>query len=129
MRLSELVTITQDMWGREPEVFNTKVEGIYDTRTAGHGGYLVDTRLHPELKNYGADTRNSNIRAFEEDYEALKVLWLYPQLINNSERANEWLNEKTVVRYEPNSNFLNEFPNRKLLDNDKSIEEEEANEL
>ena len=123
MSLSELISITQDMWGREPEVFNTKVEGIYDTRTAGHGGYLVDTRLHSELKGYGADTFNSNIRAFEEDYEALKVLWLYPQLINNPERADEWLNEKTVVRYEPDSNFLKEFPTRRMIIN-KSEEEE-----
>ena len=125
MRLSELVAITQDMWGREPEVFNTKVEGIYDTRTAGHGGYLVDTRLHPELKEYGANTINSNIRAFEEDYESLKVLWLYPQLINNPEKAEEWLNENTVVRYEPDSNFLKEFPTRKIIINDSEEEEME----
>lgn len=122
MVLSELISITQDMWGGDAEVFSTKVEGIYDTTTARHGGYLVDTRLHPDLKKYGAKTFNSYIRAFEEDYEALKVLWLYPQLINNPEKAEEWLNKESVIRFDEDDRFLREFPIRRIIMNEEEEE-------
>lgn len=122
MVLSELISITQDMWGGDAEVFSTKVEGIYDTTTARHGGYLVDTRFHPELKQYGAKTYKSYIRAFEEDYEALKVLWLYPQLINNPEKAEEWLNKESVIRFDKDDSFLREFPSRRIIINEEEEE-------
>ena len=127
MVLSELISITQDMWGGDAEVLPTKVDGIYDTTTARHGGYLVDTRLHPKLRKYGEKTFNSHIRAFEEDYEALKVLWLYPQLLKEPEKANEWLNEKTVTRFDEDDKFLKEFPTRRIILNEP--EEEETNGL
>lgn len=121
MNLSKLISATIDMWGHEAEVFNTKVKGIYDTRTARHGGYLVDITIHPELKEYGAKTNDSSIRAFEEDYEALKVLWIYPELINNPEKADEWLNAETVIRFDKDDSFLKDFPARNAI---KDQEEE-----
>lgn len=123
MNLSELVSITKDMWGNGAEVFNTKVKGIYDTRTDRHGGYLVNIKIHPEFKNYGAETKNSYIRAFEEDYEAMKILWVYPELLHNPEKAKEWLTKENVIRYEANDNFLKDFPKKNLI---KEQEEEET---
>ena len=125
MILREVTSVAEMMWGEDARTFPTKVKGICEAITSRHGGYLVDINIHPDLKNYGDPTRVPNIRAFEEDYEALKVLWLYPQLINNPERADEWLNEKTVVRYEPNSNFLKEFPTRRIFLNEPKEEEME----
>lgn len=122
MNLNELVSITEDMWGDGAEVFQTNVKGIYDTRTSRHGGYLVDINIHKELKNYGDETNNSSIRAFEEDYEAMKVLWLYPELLKNPEK--EWLTKENVIRYETNDNFLKDFPERNVIQNQEKEEEE-----
>ena len=110
MLLRDLEYATENMWGREPRVCITKVKGIYDTTTARHGGYLVDINLHPELSKYGAKTNIPNLRAFEEDYEALKVLWVYPQLINNIKEAKSWLTPENVIRYEADDRFLKDFP-------------------
>lgn len=124
MNYFDLKSATKYMWGNEAVVYDTKVEGIYDTTTARHGGFLVDITLHPELKNYGDKTNIPNIRAFEEDYESLKVYWLYPELINNKEKANEWLNEKTVIRFDEDDSFLKDFPERRVLENDEEEEDE-----
>lgn len=112
--INKLKSITRDMWGENPEVIFTKVRGIYDTNTNRHGGFLVDINLHPELKDYGSKTEHKDIRAFEEDYEALKVLWLFPELIRSKENIDEWLNKDTVVRYEDNKKFIEEFPERRI---------------
>lgn len=122
MNLNQLISATENMWGNGAEVFATKVKGIYDTTTARHGGYLVDINIHPELKNYGSKTNDPSIRAFEEDYEALKVLWVYPELIKNPEKAKEWLTSENVIRYDSNDNFLKDFPRNNLTE---SQEEEE----
>lgn len=124
MNLSKLISITENMWGNSPQVFNTKVEGIYDTSTSRHGGFLVDINIHPELKKYGWETNDSSIRAFEEDYEALKVLWIYPELINNPEKADEWLNAETVIRFDGDDSFLKDFPERNIIQNQEKEEEE-----
>lgn len=121
MNLSKLLSATEYMWGHDAEVFKTKVNGIYDTRTARHGGYLVDISIHPELKKYGAETNNSSIRAFEEDYEAMKILWVYPELLQNPEKAKEWLTQENVIRYEADDSFLKDFPERNVI---KDQEEE-----
>lgn len=117
MNLRELVSATEYMWGNAPEVFDTKVKGIYDTTTARHGGYLVDITIHPELGKYGAKTNITNIRAFEEDYEALKVLWVYPELINNLENVKEWLTADDIIRGDENTDFLKDFPECSLYKN------------
>lgn len=121
MTLSKLISITEYMWGNDVQIYNTKIEGIYDTTTARHGGYLVDINLHPELKKYGSKTNDSSIRAFEEDYEALKVLWVYPELLKNPEKASEWLNSETVIRFDKDDSFLKDFPSKNL---NKSEEDE-----
>ncbi len=110
----ELENITRDMWGEDPQVFATSYEGIYDTNTSRHGGYLVDTNLHPELKGFGVKTTENNIRAFEEDYEALKVLWLFPKLIKSKENLDKWLNKDTVIKYDDTDKFLKQFPERRI---------------
>lgn len=122
---NKLISITKDMWGNEPQVFNTKVKGIYDTSTSRHGGYLVDINIHPELKKYGCETNEPSIRAFEEDYEALKVLWLYPELINNTERVSEWLNSETVIKYDSDDRFIKDFPKRNVIEDEEREEENE----
>lgn len=124
MNVNQLISATEYMWGDSAEVFNTKVKGIYDTRTARHGGYLVDINIHPEFKNYGAETNDSSIRAFEEDYEAMKILWVYPELLQNPEKAKEWLTKENVIRYEANDNFLKDFPERNIMQNQEKEEEE-----
>lgn len=112
---SELIQITGDMWGKYGiEVKNTKVKGIYDTQTGRHGGYLVDIEIHPELKEYGDKTSNPSIRAFEEDYEAKKILWIYPQLINNPEEAKKYLTAENVIRFDKDDSFLKDFPKRNI---------------
>ncbi len=124
MNRYDLYSVTRYMWGKYAQVHNTKVKGIYDTTTERHGGYLVDITIHPELKEYGEKTNDSSIRAFEEDYEALKVLWLYPELINNTEKLEEWLNTKTVIRFDKDDSFLKRFPERNILENQEQEEEE-----
>jgi hypothetical protein len=119
---SDLISVSEDMWGNEAQIFNTKVEGIYDATTARHGGYLVDIKMHPKLKKYGAKTNNSNIRAFEEDYEAMKVLWIYPELLQHPEKASEWLTAENVIKYDKDNSFLKDFPKRNIIE---SQEEEE----
>ena len=123
MLIRDLEYATENKWGSGIKVFKTKVKGIYDTTTARHGGYLVDINLHPELSKYGAKTNIPNLRAFEEDYEALKVLWVYPQLINNIKEAKSWLTPESVIRYDDNNNFLKDFPERKTLDEHEEEEE------
>lgn len=125
MNLSQLISATEYMWGYNAEIFNTKVKGIYDTRTDRHGGYLVDINIHPEFKKYGAETNNSSIRAFEEDYEAMKVIWLYPSLVNNKKWYDN-LKIDEVVRYESDTKFKREFPYKGGLEvnrNNKEMEE------
>lgn len=117
MNISDLISATADMWGYDPKVSNTVVKGIYDTTTARHGGYLVDVTIHPKFEKYGEKTIIPNIRAFEEDYEALKVIWIYPELLKNPENAKEWLTAENVTRYEQNKEFLNDFPECNLYIN------------
>ena len=85
--VNDLMMAAKDMWGNVDKVKKTKIKGIFDVCTEGHGGYLVDITVHDELKNYGFETNIENLRAFEEDYEALKVLWLFPELIRNTKNT------------------------------------------
>ena len=105
----DLIDIGIDMWREVAEVSKTNVDGIFKCITNGHGGYLVDIKKHPELKKYGCSTYNKQINAFEEDYDALKVEWLYPSLINNQEWYDN-LKIDEVVRYESNNKFKTEIP-------------------
>ena len=122
MNFNELKSATEFMWGSDSIIEDTIIDGIYDTSTASHGGYLVDITKVPELAKYGAKTNIPNIRAFEEDYEALKVLWLFPELLKNPEEAYKWLNTETVTQYDKDNKFLEEFPKRReqidILGND-----------
>lgn len=126
MELYKLENITIDMWGGDIQIFNTPYEGIYDTSTRRHGGFLVDTNLHPELRGFGEKTTERNIRAFEEDYEALKVLWLFPKLIRSEEDIDKWLNKDTVVRYDSDKRFIEKFPERRIeYKKQNNLEDEE----
>lgn len=108
----DLVSIAEDEWGDDVIIDGTEVDGIYDVQTARHGGYLVDINLYPELAEFGAKTRHENINAFEEDYEALKVLWLFPQLLRDKEA--KWLTADNVVKYDADKKFITKFPERKV---------------
>jgi len=125
MRNKDLVLIAENMWGNEAQIRETKIKGIYEAITPRHGGYLVDINIHSKLKNYGSKTEDLHIRAFEEDYEALKVLWVYPQLIKNPYRSEEWLNEENLMKYESNSNFLKDFPRKNIIENEEKDNEYE----
>lgn len=121
----DLIDIGIYMWREGAKVRETNVDGIFECITNGHGGYLIDIEKHPELKQYGWTTYNKQINAFEEDYEALKVEWLYPSLVKNQ----EWYNNLTideVVRYESNNRFKTEFPHKGGLEvnrNNQDMEE------
>jgi len=114
MKQYELISIAENLWGSQPMVKKTKVDGIYDVEASRHGGFLVDTNLHSKLKQYGDTIYNSNISAFEEDLEALKVLWLYPELINDEENVDRWLNTRMIQETYKGTEFLKEFPNRNI---------------
>lgn len=109
MNIKELKLVTEYMWGSNPVVKPTIIDGIYDTQTDRHGGYLVNIEKIPQLTNYGEKTNISNIKAFEEDYEALKVLWVFPKLINEPEKAHKWLTPEQVIKYESGVDFLEDF--------------------
>ena len=110
--ISDLVYIGTDMWRDGAIVKATDVDGIYKCTTNGHGGYLVDVVKHPELKDYGFPTLNKQINAFEEDYEALKVDWLYPSIIENK-KWYESITIEDIVYYETDDKFKNQFPNKR----------------
>lgn len=109
---SNLEEAGADLWGSEDVVVeDTIIDGIYNCYTARHGGYLVDTDIFPQLTKYGAKTSVNNIVGFEEDYEALKILWIFPMLINNEDFKNK-LDLDMVLHYEDslNDDFRKEFP-------------------
>lgn len=105
----DFVTAGESLWGEDCSVYDTVIDGIFDCSTAGHGGYLVDTTIFPELAKYGDKSSVANIVGFEEDYEALKVLWVFPQLIKSEDFKNK-LNLDMVLAYDEDKSFAKEFP-------------------
>ena len=130
----DLVQAGTDLWGEGAVVNDTIVDGIYDCYTNGHGGYLIDTDIFPQLKKYGEGTSIDNIVGFEEDYEALKILWVFPMLINNEDFKNK-LNLDMVLRYEDNLNddFRKEFPtiggSIEVIEENKKVDNEEKDNI
>ena len=131
---NDLVQAGTDLWGDGAVVNDTIVDGIYDCYTDGHGGYLIDTDIFPQLKKYGEETSIDNIVGFEEDYEALKILWVFPMLINNEDFKNK-LNLDMVLRYEDNLNddFRKEFPtiggSIEVIEENKKVDNEEKDNI
>lgn len=116
----DLVIAGESLWRDDARIYDTRVEGIYDCQTAGHGGYLVDTDVFPELAKYGEKTPIDNIVGFEEDYEALKVIWAVPEVLEQIQLDKDWYKNLTlddVLRYEDklNDEFRKEFPNKKEI--------------
>ena len=106
---NDFVKAGESLWGEDCSVYDTVIDGIFDCSTAGHGGYLVDTTIFPELAKYGEESSVANIVGFEEDYEALKVLWVFPQLIKSEDFKNK-LNLDMVLAYDEDKSFAKEFP-------------------
>lgn len=126
---TDLVRAGEDLWREGAVVKATKVDGIYDCYTSGHGGYLVDTNVHPELAKYGEKTYIDNIVGFEEDYEALKVIWVYPEVLKQIQLNSDWYEKLTlddVLRYEDSMNdtFRKEFPDKKSVEAPKEMKTE-----
>ena len=87
-------------------------EGIWWFTTAGHGGFVVDTDVRPKLKEfnskvyYGSGQRyyryeEQHFAAFEEDCEAAKVEWAYPEIMDKTSQwfsftcsQDEWVQER-----------------------------------
>ena len=116
----DLVIAGESLWRDDARIYETRVEGIYDCQTVGHGGYLVDTDVFPELAKYGDKTPIDNIVGFEEDYEALKVIWAVPEVLEKIQLDKDWYKNLTlddVLRYEDklNDEFRKEFPNKKEI--------------
>lgn len=116
----DLVIAGESLWRGDARIYDTRVEGIYDCQTAGHGGYLVDTDVFPELAKYGDKTPIDNIVGFEEDYEALKVIWAVPEVLEQIQLDKDWYKNLTlddVLRYDDklNDDFRKEFPNKKEI--------------
>lgn len=82
--------LASQMWG-EVQSQQKLAPGIWLFDTAGHGGYVVDTNIRQELK--GCETivctrsggckyrpDEQHFAQFEEDCEASKVEWLFPDM-------------------------------------------------
>ena len=130
----DLVAAGESLWRDDATIYKTNVDGIWDCHTAGHGGYLVDATKFPELAKYGDKTSVDNIVGFEEDYEALKVIWVVPEVLpekilsNNNFIKNLTIDQ--VTKYDNNDNFKNEFPDKKVKDNlDESEDSDKEKEI
>lgn len=124
----DLVRAGEDLWRDGAVIRPTKVDGIYDCSTDGHGGYLVDTTKFPELAKYGEKTYIDNIVGFEEDYEALKVIWLHPEVLADVQLDSDFIKNLTidqVTKYDNTDEFKNEFPERKAWKEPKEIKSED----
>lgn len=123
----DLVAAGESLWRDDATIYKTNVDGIWDCHTAGHGGYLVDATKFPELAKYGDKTSVDNIVGFEEDYEALKVIWVVPEVLSEKILSNnnfiKNLTIDQVTKYDNNDNFKNEFPDKKVKDNLEESEE------
>ncbi len=121
---NDFVKAGESLWGEDCSVYDTVIDGIFDCSTAGHGGYLVDTTIFPELAKYGEESSVANIVGFEEDYEALKVLWVFPQLIKSEDFKNK-LNLDMVLAYDEDKSFAKEFPTMggNIVMNENKLEE------
>ena len=53
---NDLISAGTELWRDGCTVKDTDVDGIYDCSTAGHGGFLIDTNIFPELAKYGDKT-------------------------------------------------------------------------
>ena len=119
-KIQDVIRAGEELWGDDARVYETRVDGIYNCDTARHGGYLVDTNVFPELAKYGEKTSIDNIVGFEEDYEALKVIWAVPEVLEKVQLNNNWYKDLTldkVLHYEDslNDDFRKEFPNKKEI--------------
>lgn len=119
-KIQDVIRAGEELWGDDARVYETRVDGIYNCDTARHGGYLVDTNVFPELAKYGDKTSIDNIVGFEEDYEALKVIWVVPEVLEQIQLNNDWYKDLTldkVLHYEDslNDDFRKEFPNKKEI--------------
>ena len=119
-KIQDVIRAGEELWGDDARVYETRVAGIYNCDTARHGGYLVDTNVFPELAKYGDKTSIDNIVGFEEDYEALKVIWVVPEVLEQIQLNNNWYKDLTldkVLHYEDslNDDFRKEFPNKKEI--------------
>lgn len=119
-KIQDVIRAGEELWGEDARVYETRVDGIYNCDTARHGGYLVDTNVFPELAKYGDKTSIDNIVGFEEDYEALKVIWAVPEVLEQVQLNNDWYKDLTldkVLHYEDslNDDFRKEFPNKKEI--------------
>lgn len=115
-RYQDLVSAGESLWRDGATIYDTDVDGIYDCHTAGHGGYLVDTAKFPELAKYGDETCIDGIVGFEEDYEALKVIWAVPEVLSEKQLNNNFIKNLTidqVTKYDNTDDFKNEFPERR----------------
>ena len=116
----DLVIAGESLWRDDATIYETRVDGIWDCHTAGHGGYLVDVTKFPELAKYGEKTSIDNIVGFEEDYEALKVIWAVPEVLEKIQLDKDWYKNLTlddVLKYDDklNDEFRKEFPNKKEI--------------
>ena len=110
-KIQDVKIAGEELWGDDARVYETRVDGIYNCDTARHGGYLVDTNVFPELAKYGEKTSIDNIVGFEEDYEALKVIWAVPEVLEQVQLNNNWYKDLTldkVLHYEDSLNLHRE---------------------
>lgn len=69
--------------------------GIWWFTTAGHGGFVVDLDVRPELKEFQSDVfrrerlyeHEQHFAAFEEDCMAPIVEWTYPEIMASIQKA------------------------------------------
>lgn len=95
--------MANQFWG-DVEVQKMIAPGIWWFSTAGHGGFIVDTDVRQELREFNSEVykngqcycREQHFAAFEEDCMAAIVEWTYPEIMP---KVFNWLVCSDIVGY------------------------------
>lgn len=107
-------------------------DGIWWFSTEGHGGFVVDTNVRPELEEFRSDVfyrerfyeHEQHFAAFEEDCMAAIVEWTYPEIMASVQKElvdphrstpfDEFVRERTEVLHRSlarwNPEWLKRYP-------------------
>lgn len=135
--------LASQMWGKVQSQ-RKLLDGIWWFDCLGHGGIILDINKYPEFigneqiveKRKGSNTyvmHEQHFAPFEEDCEYAKVIWLYPDVLDNlSKRYDlkdktlyEWKMERLKIIEESlkkwNLGFLKKYRERKILKKSKKV--------
>ena len=101
--------MSSQLWGEVNSQLKV-AEGIWLYSNSGHGGFIVDTNVYPELRGYESVVyiRNNSsyyrpseqhFAPFEEDCEFAKIIWLYPKVLKKMSKLYT-LGDRTYKEWE-----------------------------